>query len=493
MCAKNGSMMLSMLACMVLSLGSVGDVYAQTVSILPATVNSPSVGREFTIQLQIASGNQVAGYEATVKYDSSALRYVRSANGSYLPAGAFVVPPIEEVGRGSVKVGATALGGSSSGGGTLASVTFAIVSVKSSQLTLTDVLVVDATGRTISPRVVNGEVVPAPQNPLQNPADVNGDNVVNIADLALVAARLGVRGQNSADVNGDNVVNIADLVLVAQNFGTTSGSTTSPPVTPTTELPSAPAGMVLIPAGTFQMGSDDADADNDEQPVHTVYVDAFYMDTHEVTNLEYKRFVLANPQWQKTRLPDALHDGNYLNHWSGNNYPSGKANHPVTYVSWYAAMAYSVWVGKRLPTEAEWEKAARGGWVGLKYPWGNTISPAKANYHRTVNDTTAVGDYVANGYGLFDMAGNVYEWCLDAYDSDFYFSSPSRNPLSDVNTISNLDLIVNKFTHVKSYRVLRGGSWNFNSRSLRVADRNGGTPTYTFDSFGFRCARAVTP
>ncbi len=266
-----------------------------------------------------------------------------------------------------------------------------------------------------------------------------------------------------------------------------------PPATRTT-APAAPEGMVLIPGGTFRMGSEAADAGNNEQPVHTVHVDAFYMDTHEVTNLEYKRFVLANPQWQKTRIPRTLHNGNYLKHWNGNNYPAGKANHPVVNVSWYGAMAYAAWTGKRLPTEAEWEKAARGGLVGKKYPRGDTITPNDANYDRNVNYTTAVGSYAANGYGLYDMAGNVWEWCLDAYDSDFYFNSPARNPLSDVNTISNLDEIVNDYTHVRSLRVLRGGSWNGPARLLRAAFRRGDSPpTSAFSNFGFRCARAVTP
>ncbi len=254
-----------------------------------------------------------------------------------------------------------------------------------------------------------------------------------------------------------------------------------------------PAGMVLIPGGAFQMGSNDADAGSDEQPVHTVHVDAFYMDTHEVTNLEYKRFVLANPQWQKGRVPAVRHDGDYLSHWDGNNYPSGKANHPVTYVPWYGAMAYAAWAGKRLPTEAEWEKAARGGLVGKKYPWGDTIAPNDANYGLNVNDTTAVGSYAANGYGLFDMAGNVREWCLDAYDSDFYFNSPSRNPLSDVNTISNLDEIVDDYTNIYSARVLRGGGWINSTRFLRAANRGEYLPWTALGLGGFRCARAVTP
>lgn len=123
-----------------------------------------------------------------------------------------------------------------------------------------------------------------------------------------------------------------------------------------------PEGMVLIPAGEFRMGSNDNEAEESEKPVHTVYLDVFYMDVYEVTNAEYKKFIDANPEWGKDRIPDDYHFGNYLKHWDGNNYPSGKGAHPVVHVSWYGAMAYSQWVGKRLPTEAEWEKAARGGW-----------------------------------------------------------------------------------------------------------------------------------
>ena len=155
--------------------------------------------------------------------------------------------------------------------------------------------------------------------------------------------------------------------------------------------------MVLIPAGEFQMGSND---NTDEKPVHTVYINAFYIDTYEVTNAQYKAFVDANPQWQKHQIPSQYHNGDYLKHWTMNNYPKGKADHPVTYVSWYAAVAYAQSVDKRLPTEAEWEKAARGGKLGLKYPWGNAISAAQANYGNHVGDTTVVGSYPANGYGF---------------------------------------------------------------------------------------------
>ena len=265
-----------------------------------------------------------------------------------------------------------------------------------------------------------------------------------------------------------------------------------------------PEGMVLIPAGEFQMGSIDDEADNDEQPVHTVHLDAFFMDEHEVTNLEYKEFLLENPRWQKSRIDKRFNKGNYLEDWSGNNYPSGKANHPVMPVSWYAAMAYAEWAGKRLPTEAEWEYAARGGVAGKKYPSGkNTISTREANYNSHVGDTTAVGRYAANGYGLYDMAGNVQEWCLDEYDADFYFvSRNSRNPISGARTIQ---WILDNFTSIPEdpYRVLRGGGWFNSARNLHVADRRATRPAQTwslawgpprrYGGFGFRCVRAVTP
>ena len=252
---------------------------------------------------------------------------------------------------------------------------------------------------------------------------------------------------------------------------------------------------MLIPAGTFQMGSADEDARDNEQPVHTVHLDAFYMDTYEVTNAQFKAFVDANPPWQKSRINKRFHDGSYLNRWSGNNYPSGKANHPVTWVSWYAAMAYAEWAGKRLPTEAEWEYAARGGVAGKKYPSGkNTISTREANYDNHVGNTTAVGLYAANGYDLYDMVGNVWEWCLDEYDKDFYAKSRnSRNPISGART---LQWLLDNFTSIPidTFRVLRGGSWSTGATYLRVADRFWDAPASTFDDIGgFRCARAVTP
>ena len=257
-----------------------------------------------------------------------------------------------------------------------------------------------------------------------------------------------------------------------------------------TVLPAAPEGVVFIPAGEFKMGSDGPEAEDDEQPVHTVSVDAFYMDAHEVTNREYHQFALENPQWQKEQIEARFHDGNYLKNWEGNSYPSWKAGHPVTWVSWYAAMAYSAWADKRLPTEAEWERAARGGVAGSKYPWGKIISKADANYNNNLKNTTPVGQYPANQYGLSDICGNVWEWCLDEYDAGFYSVSGHQNPFSSPNTV---DQVIANFAEVQTPRVLRGGSGSSTAQSLRVANRLRDVPSGTYSDSGFRCVKPVDP
>ena len=310
--------------------------------------------------------------------------------------------------------------------------------------------------------------------------------------------------QAATESNGTPIPSVAPVPATSQQAPTPLPPTTpseppagtlkqETPVIPTPEpkpiTPTVPSDMILIPAGEFQMGSND---NTDEKPIHTVHIDAFYIDKYEVTNAQYKAFIDANPQWQKNQIPSEYHNGNYLKHWNRNDYPNGKADHPVTYVSWYAAMAYAKWVDKRLPTEAEWEKAARGGKPNLKYPWGNTISNQQANYGNHVGGTTVVGNYAANAYGLSDMAGNVLEWCLDAYYGDFYSASPRRNPLAGVNTIENADLIISDFTNVTTARVARGGAWyNTEVQNITVAYRNRVSPTLTNIALGFRCVKAV--
>lgn len=237
--------------------------------------------------------------------------------------------------------------------------------------------------------------------------------------------------------------------------------------------------MVLIPAGEFQMGSNEGE--RDEKPVHTVYLDAFYIDRHEVTVGDYKRFIEAT---NHRPLPASIFR------------TSPTDQHPVVEVSWHDAMAYAKWAGKRLPTEAEWEKAARGGLIGQDYPWGNTIDTNKANYDKKTKSgthaerTTPVGTYPANAYGLYDMSGNAAEWCLDAYNRKFYANERQRNPVAGAE---NVKQVVANAGDNKERRVVRGGSWSFNAKSVRVANRLAEKPSLLSSDVGFRCVRDTNP
>ena len=317
--------------------------------------------------------------------------------------------------------------------------------------------------------------------------DVNGDGVVDAADVAYVAARLNQQG-TSADVNGDGRVTVLDLQLVSDAIGTDVGGIPSGvPQKSVTE------GMVLIPAGEFRMGNNEFGG---TQPVHSVYVDAFYMDKYEVTNSQYAKFLNAQDKHTDAGITLAYlgSDLTRIEYVEGKYRAKlGYENHPMVVVNWYAAMAYAEWIGKRLPTEAEWEKAARGGLSGLKYPWGNTIDSSRANYNWHIDDTTAVGKYPPNGYGLYDMIGNVWEWCLDEYSTTFYAISPARNPLSGANSIK---WILNNYIGIKSHRVMRGGSYasapGTNAWEVTVSGRFGYLPVNAART-GFRCVRAVSP
>ena len=235
--------------------------------------------------------------------------------------------------------------------------------------------------------------------------------------------------------------------------------------------------------GKFWMGSEDVNSDSDERPVHRVRYRWFFMDAYAVTNAQYRAFVDANPQWQKDNISDIYHDGNYLKHWNGNDYPSLKGQHPVVYISWHAAMAYALWADKRLPTEAEWEVAARGRLKQKRYPWGDQIASTQANYGKNVGTTRPVISYRPNRYGLYNMCGNVWEWTFDVYDADFYERSPRKNPIAGGTTPGD---VIREF---HSPRVCRGGSWASDSREVRVAYRNRAKPTLTRSDYGFRCVQ----
>ena len=228
------------------------------------------------------------------------------------------------------------------------------------------------------------------------------------------------------------------------------------------------AEMVLIPAGEFEMGDNFNEGDGDERPVHTVYLDAFYIDKYEVTNVQYAEFLNAygkNVDAAGHQLLD-IRSSHCLIRKMGDIYKPrvGYEDHPVVEVSCYGAAAYAQFYGKRLPTEAEWEKAARGGLAGKRYPWGNDITHDDANYSRTGgkdkwDKTSPVGSFAPNGYGLYDMAGNVWECCAD------------------------------DFTKVRSRCVIRGGDWNSTPLNLRCAGRAISDPYYPFDCVGFRCSQ----
>ena len=198
-----------------------GNSSNTVVSLLPISVESPNIGQQFKLSLKIANGENVAGYQATVSFDMTALRYVGSANGDYLPAGAYVLSPI--LTGNTLTLAATSLSGENQGDGTLATLTFEVVAVKASTVRLSDVILTDGSGGGSIPQTENAEIT-EPTHATQKLADVNKDGVVNIIDLALVASNFGKNGENAADVNSDGVVNIVDLTLVAAAFGGTNSA-----------------------------------------------------------------------------------------------------------------------------------------------------------------------------------------------------------------------------------------------------------------------------
>ena len=189
------------------------------------------------------------------------------------------------------------------------------------------------------------------------------------------------------------------------------------------------AGMSLIPGATFEMGIDAADIPKlqqkfnvkrpelfaEEAPKHKMKLASYLIDKTEVTNLAYKRFVDEHSEWQKDRIETALHNGKYLQHWVNGTYPAEQADYPVVYVTWHAAAAFCRSLGKRLPTEAEWEYAARGGLIGKDFPWGDDVpDKTKANFSASgIGHPIKVASYPPNGYWLYDMVGNVWEFLAD--------------------------------------------------------------------------------
>lgn len=252
--------------------------------------------------------------------------------------------------------------------------------------------------------------------------------------------------------------------------------------------------QVLVPAGSFEMGS--MDGEKDEQPPHMVTLDAFWMDKTEITNAMFSKFTRETGYrtdaekegsgWTWTgSVWEQISGADWAHPLGPSSHIAGKDRWPVVLVSWNDASEYCAWAGKRLPSEAEWEKAARGT-DGRIYPWGNRAPACNlTNYNKgndafCVKDSNAVGSYPdgASPYGVMDMAGNVWEWVNDWYGEEYYASSPSTNPPGPVEGIS---------------KVLRGGGWYYTDNFIRTSYRNGQEPGNRDFNLGFRCASSPLP
>jgi len=241
--------------------------------------------------------------------------------------------------------------------------------------------------------------------------------------------------------------------------------------------------MVTIPKGEFIMGTDRARSDSYDHPEHRVTLPAYRIDKYPVTNAQYARFVAATGH----RPPL---------HWVNGRIPAGLQLHPVTMVSWYDAASYAQWAGKRLPSEAEWEKAARGP-KGLRWPWGNQMDSAKLNTYYNIGSTSVVWRYKdgASDYGVMDLAGDVSEWVADDFEAYEGSDAPPevfQGRIGVANTPQDRAMKVVDFVPVDAkYKVLRGGSWKSDPFSTANYHRNYSWPNYASDFFGFRCAADV--
>jgi sulfatase modifying factor 1 len=225
--------------------------------------------------------------------------------------------------------------------------------------------------------------------------------------------------------------------------------------------PPDPTPEILIPAGEFVMG---IEGEGSSSPAHTVYLDAVYLDRHEVTNSQYLAFCQATDR----KLPEF---------WGMDRYHSGPdwPRHPVVGVSWADAGDYAKWIGKRLPSEAEFERAARGGVDGKKFYWGDEVDASHTNYAKSEHQAPVeVESYPPNGFGLHDMSGNVAEWVIDRYDAGYYAISPAENPLGPEKG---------------RFRVIRGGGWHTGPGCTPLHFRNGLPANWVDIAVGFRCAR----
>ncbi len=254
--------------------------------------------------------------------------------------------------------------------------------------------------------------------------------------------------------------------------------------------------VVLIVGGTFWMGTSGSDIPSlkdrydlnfpgifeNETPVHQTTISNFKIDRFEVTNFQFSGFLIENTEWRQEQLPDDRHNGDYLKNWNDGQYPEELAKRPVVYVTWSAAQAYCRWRGGRLPTEAEWEYVARAG-DSREFPWGNALpSPERANYSASNHDaTTDVGTYPPNDFGVYDLAGNVWEFLYDAWE-------PGYSPVSQVNPVGGGLVTVAEEAEMTGRRAVRGASFGGSVVNIRTRWRDSHVATNAIEFVGFRCA-----
>jgi formylglycine-generating enzyme required for sulfatase activity len=257
----------------------------------------------------------------------------------------------------------------------------------------------------------------------------------------------------------------------------------------------ATASMIHLSRATTEMGIDKGEIAKFEKvfpvmiaqlfeemiPRHSVRVRSFFIDKYLVTNSQFKQFVDRYPDWQPGKMPSHLDNGNYLKHWVPDSFAADKKNHPVVNVNWYAATAYCQAQGKRLPSEAEWEYAARGGLLSRLFPWGDEpATPKLANYSSgKLHTTSPVGSYPPNGYGIYDMAGSVWEFLADEWGK---YPAGTAVPTSK-------DPSRTSFIEVRTRRVIRGGSFDGDPINLWVEHRDSHPPDGSQPFVGFRCAK----
>jgi formylglycine-generating enzyme required for sulfatase activity len=242
--------------------------------------------------------------------------------------------------------------------------------------------------------------------------------------------------------------------------------------------------LVYIPGEEFWMGSKETDqgADYDEMPAHIVFLDAYWMDKTVVTNAMYAVFLNANGNQTEgpTTWLDSGDEDVLIFQREGVWEPSrGYESHPAVEITWFGAQAYCQWAGRRLPSEAEWEHAARGS-DGRIYPWGNEIDCDKAQYANCGSGLLPVGSKPGgiSPYGVLGLSGNTWEWVADWYADDYYSISPIENPKGSEEGVT---------------RVLRGGSWEYDWKHLRAANRRHNGPAVSMHDYGFRCVMNVEP